>query len=151
MQILNPDLVFEILKNLGQKNQSCLYYLEVGTYVISRFLILVPILVFWISKPKSIFGKIRIEKLKVVQFGWKLAHRASRWCWFLFQHYVFQFPTLILFLDKFGPKKLNSPLCLKGGTQSILGCDCKNTRPGLKKIKMNNWIKRLLLLYLYRS
>ena len=36
--------------------------------------------------------------------------------------------------------------------QSILGCDCKNTRQGLEeKIKMNNCIKCLLLLYLYCS
>ena len=89
---------------MGQKGQSCLFYLKIDAHVITRFLILVPILVFWILKPKCIFGQIRIEKLKVVQFGWKLAHRVSRRCWFVFQHYVSQFPTLNPFLDKFGPK-----------------------------------------------
>ena len=100
----NSDFKIHFWTNLDQKSQSCLFYLKIGTHVISRFLILVPILVFWISKPKSIFGQIRIEKLKVVQFGWKLAHRVSRQCWFLFQHYVSKFPTLNPFLDKFGPK-----------------------------------------------
>ena len=45
------------------------------------------------------------------------------------------------FLDKFESKNLNSPLCLQPGTQSILGCDCKNTRQGLEeKIKINNCV-----------
>ena len=104
ISFLNFKSWFPFWANLGQKSQSCLSYLKIGTYVISRFLILFPIIVFWISKPKSIFGQVRIEKLKIVQFGWKLAHRVSRRCWFFFQHYVSQFPTLNPFLDKFGPK-----------------------------------------------
>ena len=92
------------LGKFGQKSESCFFCLKIGTPVISRLLILVATLVFWISKPKSIFGQIWTGKLKVVQFGWKLASRGSRWCWFLFQHYFSQFPTLNLFLDKFGPK-----------------------------------------------
>ena len=153
----NSDPKIHFWANLCQKSQICFFYLKIGTHVISRLLILVPILVFWISKPKSIFVQIRTEKLEVVQFGWKLAHRVSRQCWFLFQHYVSKFPTLNTFLDKFGSnnsdnsflncqpldkfesKNLNSPLCLEAGTQSILECDCKNTRQGLEeKIKMNN-------------
>ena len=98
----NSDPKIHFWANLDQK--SCLFYLKIGTYVISRYLILVPILVFWLSKLKSIFGQIRIEKLKVVQLGWKLAHRVSRRFWFLFQHYFSQFPTLNPFRDKFGPK-----------------------------------------------
>ena len=90
--------------NLGQKSQSCLFCIKIGTHVISRLLILVPTLVFWISKPKSIFGQIWVEKLKVVQFGWKLAHRVSGRCWFLFRNYFSQFWNLNPFLDKFWPK-----------------------------------------------
>ena len=67
-------------------------------------LILIPTLVFWISNPKPIFGKIWAKKVKVLQFDWKLTHRVSRRCWFLFRHYFSQFPTLNPFLDKFGPK-----------------------------------------------
>ena len=52
--------------NLGQKRQSWSFCLKIGTHVILRVLILVPILVFWISKPKYIFGQICPEKLKVV-------------------------------------------------------------------------------------
>ena len=111
MQIPNLDLYFwnsvpkiHFWANLGRKSQSCSFCLKIGTHVISRLLILVPTLVFWISKPKSIFGQIWIEKLKVVQFGWKLAHRVSQRCWFLFRHYFSQFPTVNCFLGKFGPR-----------------------------------------------
>ena len=89
---------------MGQKSQSCLFCLKIGTHVISRLLILVPTSVFWISKPKSLFKQICTKKLKVVQFGWKLAHRVSWRCWFLFRHYFSQFRTLNPFLDKFGSK-----------------------------------------------
>ena len=111
MLIFIPTLVFwisdpkYIFGQIGtKKSKNCLFCVKIGTHFISRLLILVPTLVFWISKPKSIFGQIWIEKLKVVQFGWKLAHRVSRRCWFLFRHYFSQFPTLNPFLDKFGPK-----------------------------------------------
>ena len=90
--------------NLGQKSQSWLFCLKTGTHVLSRLLILVPTLVFWISKPKSIFGQIWTKKLKVIHFGWKLGYRVSRQRLFLFQHYSSQFPTLSPFLDKLGPK-----------------------------------------------
>ena len=93
------------LGKFGPKNVKVVRFAwKLGTHVISRLLILVTTLVFWISKPKSIFGQIWTEKLKVVQFGWKLAHRVSRQCWFLFRHYFSQFPTLNPFLDKFRPK-----------------------------------------------
>ena len=64
----------------------------------------IPTLAFWISNPKSIFGEIWAKKVKVVQFGWKLAHRVSRQCWFVFRHYFSQFPILNPFLDKFRSK-----------------------------------------------
>ena len=82
-------------KKLGQKRRGCLLYLRIGTHVISRLLI-----VFWISKPKSIFGQIWTEKIKVVQFGWKLTYRLSRRCWFLFQDYYSQCQTLNPFSAK---------------------------------------------------
>ena len=111
MQISNPDLDFwnfdpkiYFWANLGRKNQSCLFFLKIDTIGIFTILILIPTLAFWISDPKSIFGEIWAKKVKVVQFGWKLAHRVSRQCWFLFQHYFSQFATLNPFLDKFGPR-----------------------------------------------
>ena len=91
--------------NLGWKNQSCLFFLKIGTYGILTMLILIPTLAFWISDPKSIFGKIWAKKVKVVQFGRKLAHRVSRQCWFVFRHYFSQFSTLNPFLGKLGLKK----------------------------------------------
>ena len=66
---LNFQPYIHFWANLGQKSQSCLFCLKIGTHVMSRLLILVPTLVFWISKSKSIFGQIWTEKLKVVKFG----------------------------------------------------------------------------------
>ena len=42
--------------NLGQKNSELSFCLKIGTNSILKTWILVPTLVFWISKPKSIFG-----------------------------------------------------------------------------------------------
>ena len=76
----------EFLPNLGRKSQRYPFCLKIGTHDISRMLILVPTWVFWISNPKSIFGQIWTKKVKVAHFGWKLAYRVSRGCWFLFRH-----------------------------------------------------------------
>ena len=101
---LKFQLKIHFWANLGRKNQSCLFFLKIGTHGILTMLILISTLGFWISDPKSIFGEIWAKKVKVVQFGWKLAQRVSPQCWFLFRHYFSQFPTLNTFLDKFGPK-----------------------------------------------
>ena len=117
MQIPNLDLHFwnsfskiYFWANLGGKNQSCLFFLKIGTQGILTMLILIPTLAFWISDPKSIFGDIWGKNVKVVQFDWKLAHRVSRQYWLLFRHYFSQFPTLNPFLDKFRLK--NSKLSI---------------------------------------
>ena len=93
MLIPNPDLDFwnfdpkiHFWANLGPKIQSCPFCLKIGTHGISRMLILIPILVFWISNPDFLFEQIWAQKFKVVSFVWKLAHMISRECWFLFQH-----------------------------------------------------------------
>ena len=87
MQIPNLDLYFwnsvpkiHFWANLGQKSQSCTFFLKIGTHGISTMLILIPTSAFWISSPKSIFEQIWAKKVKVAQFGWKLAHRVSQWC-----------------------------------------------------------------------
>ena len=64
--------------NLGQKCQSFSFCLKIDTHVLSRLLILVPTLIFWISKLKSIFGQV------VVYFDWQLTHMVYWGCWFLF-------------------------------------------------------------------
>ena len=114
MQILNLDLDFW---NCDSKTHFwanfCQKVTQIGTHDILTMLILIPTLAFWISDPKSIFGQIWTEKLKVVQVGWKLAHRVSQQCWFLLRHYFSQFPTLNRFLEKFGPK--NSKLFILNG------------------------------------
>ena len=79
-----PEILF--WTNLGRKIQSCSFWLKIGTHGISRMLILIPTIVFWIANPKSIFGQIWAEKVKAVCFAWKLAHTVSRRCWFLFRY-----------------------------------------------------------------
>ena len=60
--------------NLGRKIQSCSLCLEVGMQSISKMLILIPTLVFWISNTKSTFMQVWDKKVKAVRFAWKLAH-----------------------------------------------------------------------------
>ena len=69
-----------------RNSQSCLFCQKIDTHDISRMLIFIPTLVFWISNPKSIFGEIWAKKNKDVRFVWKLAHTVPRECRFLFQH-----------------------------------------------------------------
>ena len=54
MLILNPDF----WANLDPKSQNCLFCLKIGTHGISRMLILIATLVFWISNPNFLFGQI---------------------------------------------------------------------------------------------
>ena len=49
--------------------KKSMFCLKIGTHGIWNMLILIPTLVFWISKPKLIFGEIWAEKVKVVHFG----------------------------------------------------------------------------------
>ena len=74
------------------ENKSKLFFLPENRQSILRIMILIPILVFWISNPKSIFEEIWSEKIKAICFAWKLARahtqrdteRVSWGCWFLF-------------------------------------------------------------------
>ena len=55
-------------------------------------------------------------------FTWKLPQRerVSWGCWFLFCDYFSEIPNLYQVLGKFESKKVNSPLRLEAGTQSVL-------------------------------
>ena len=54
---------------LGKFQPKKMYvYLKIGMHGISRMLIFIPILAFWVSNPKSIFGQIWVEKFKFVRF-----------------------------------------------------------------------------------
>ena len=57
--------------SLGQKSQSCLFCLKIGTHGNSRMLILIPALVFSIFNSKSIFGQSWAKKkhLKIGTYG----------------------------------------------------------------------------------
>ena len=76
-------------------------------------------------QPKIHFCRIWTKKVNVLQFGWKLAHRVSRRCWFLFRYYFFQFATLNPFLNKFGPKNSKLFILTKNwDTWYIEDADC---------------------------
>ena len=100
----NSDPKIHFWANLGRKSQSWSFFLKIRTHGILTMLILIPTLVFWISNHEFISGKIWAKKVKVIQFGWKSAHRVSHRCRFLFRHYFSELRSLNNFLDKFGPK-----------------------------------------------
>ena len=66
----------------SKKSPLCL---KIGTHGISRMLVFIPTLVFWISNLKSIFRQIRVEKFRIVCFAWKLSERVPRGFWLLFR------------------------------------------------------------------
>ena len=155
----------------GRNSQSCLFCQKIDTHGISRMLIFIPKLVFWISNPKSIFAEIWTKINKVVRFVWKLAHKVSRECRFLFQNQFsdirnlslenadfysdisfLKFQTKSFFLANLS-RKSQTPYFLWNLKHRVSwGCDCKDTEKSLKaKIEMNNYIKCLLLLYFYRN
>ena len=78
--ILDPDLDFwnsdpkkHFWANLGLKSQSCSFCFKIGTYGISKMLIFIPILVFWIWNPNFPFGQIwakKKSKLSVLTKNW---------------------------------------------------------------------------------
>ena len=85
MQFVNLDLDFldsddkvHFWEKLGQKSQSCPFFLKIGTPGISKMLIIIPTLVFWLSNPKSIYGQSWDKKFKFVHFDWKMAHMVYR-------------------------------------------------------------------------
>ena len=79
MLIITPILFSEFptlnpfWANLGLKSQSCPFFLKTGIHGISRLLILIPTLVFWILKPKSIFGQNLGRKSQSCPFWLKIA------------------------------------------------------------------------------
>ena len=63
--------------NLSRKTLSCSFWLKIGTPGISRMLILMPTIVFWIANSKSIFGQIWAEKVKAISFCLKIDTQAQ--------------------------------------------------------------------------
>ena len=82
----NSDPKIYFWANLGQKSQNYAFCLKIGTHGISRMLILIPTLVFWIFNSNVLFGQIWAKKVKVVHFVLKLAQMVSSVSWFLFRH-----------------------------------------------------------------
>ena len=142
--------------------------MKIGTRSISRMLIFIPTLRFWIPNPNSIFEQTWAEKFRVVRFARKLAHIISLGCWFLLRHYFSEILTLVsrmlifiltLFFWHSKPKSLFwANLSWKSQivyfawklTHRISGgCDSQDTEEGSEaKTKMNNCIKCLSLIFL---
>ena len=183
MQISNLDLDFwnydpkiYFWVNLGQESQSCPFWLKIGTHGISRMLIIIPTLVFWISKPKFIFWQIWTEKVKVACFVWKWTHThthtyiVSRRCWFLFRYRFSQMSNLNLedsdsyseisflklqikletpksiFWANLSRKNWILPFAWKLVHRVSCGCECKVTDQGLEAKIKMNNCNKCLLL-----
>ena len=77
---------WEISPNLGQKIQSCPFYLKIGSDGILEVVIPNSELDFWNVDPKINCWVNFGRKSQKSPFGWKLVYRVSRGCWFLFRH-----------------------------------------------------------------
>ena len=77
ISFLNFQPLIHFWANLGWKIQSRPFFSKICTQSISRMLILISTLVFWISNPNSTFEWIWGKRFKVVCFAWKLTHRVS--------------------------------------------------------------------------
>ena len=94
-----------ISPNLDWKIQSCLLWLKIATNGILVVLIPIPDLNVWNSERKIHFwSNLSIKSLICFFFAWKLAQIVSEGCWFTFQHWFYEFPSLNCFLGKFGHK-----------------------------------------------
>ena len=91
--------------NIGWKIQICPFGLKISIFGMFEVVIPNPDLDFGNSDPKSIFGQIWAEKVKVVRFTWKLEHMVSQGCWFFYWHKFYEFLTLNPLLENFGLKK----------------------------------------------
>ena len=80
ISFLNFQPYFHFWVNLSQTIKSCPFCLKTGTKSISRMFVLILALVFWNSKPKSIFRENLSQKSQIVYFAWMLAHRVSQEC-----------------------------------------------------------------------
>ena len=72
LEFRNSDPKLHFWENLGPKGQSCPFCLDIGTHGISRMLMLIPTLVLWIFKQKSISDKFgqKKSKLSVLSENW---------------------------------------------------------------------------------
>ena len=84
-----PEIYF--WANLGRKSQSCLFCLKIGIWDISRMLILIPTLVFWIYKKSKLLVCLKtntysISRILIAIFMLVFSNfkPKSRVCWFLF-------------------------------------------------------------------
>ena len=145
------------LHKLLLKSQSCWFFLKIGMHGILTMLILIPTLVFWIPNPKSIFGQIWAEKVKVVCFAWNLAnpHIHTEYLedvdsyfditFLKFQTYILRMLILILRLVFWNSKpksifwtNLNRKTWILHFAWKLVhrvswGCDWKNTEQGLEE------------------
>ena len=86
ISFLNFKTLIQFWANLGRKSQSYLFWWKICARGISKMLILILALVFWISNPEPIFGQIWAGKVKAVYFAWKLAHTHTHTHIYIYTH-----------------------------------------------------------------
>ena len=96
-----------ISPNLVRKIRSCPLYRKIDLHGNLKMVTPNPDLILGIPRPKSTFGQICVEKVKVVCFFWKLAHLTSWRSWF--QYFQNSEPR-INFWASLGQKKLKLSL-----------------------------------------
>ena len=116
---LNFQSYVHFCANLGKKSQYCLFCLKIGTHVISRMLILIQTLVFWISYSKSIFGQIWAKKYQSCSFCLKICAHGILRILILILRLVFWNSNLNPIFQANLSRK-NSTFCLEACTQNIL-------------------------------
>ena len=100
-----PDLKFCFMANLGQKRQSCPFYLKIDTR--SIFEVLIPKLHwdFRNSDLKIHFWPIWAEWVKNFHFSWKLAYMVSWKKWFENKTLIFKIRVPKLIFGQFWTEK----------------------------------------------
>ena len=106
INFLKSDPKIYFWANLGPKRQSCPFCLKIGTHSISRMLILILTLVFWISNSKIYFLANLGQKSQSCAFCLKIgAHGISRMLVFI-STFVFWMPNQKLIFGQIWAKKV---------------------------------------------
>ena len=125
---------------------------------IARIMTPVPTLVFWISNPKSIFGKIWSEKDKAISFAWKLAHTHThththkqthkhkhkesilRMLILILGLVFWNFKCISIFWANFSQESWIIYFARKLVHKVFWGCDCTDSEEGLQTNIKNNTV-----------
>ena len=151
----NSDPKIHSWASLDRKSQSCPFCKKIGKHGISRMLILIPTLVFWIPNLNSFWANLG-QNSQNCPFGLKTGTQSISRMSILIPTFVFRnSKPKSIFWTNFSSKKLNCIVCLEAETHSVLSMWLQGYRGREEhlevKIKMNNCIKYLLVGLLFLS